>query len=80
MKGHLDRKDELGRTMSFMYITDSPNYKETLMHELELANLSLSTSSQSCLTRKRRLPVLQKAIIAIVVFAVLAFVIYSLKR
>lgn len=80
MKGHLDMKDELGRTMGFMYITDSPNYKEALMHELELANLSLSTSSQSCLTRKRRLPVLQKAIIAIVVFAVLAFVIYSLKR
>ena len=25
MKGHLDRKDELGRTMSFMYITDSTN-------------------------------------------------------
>jgi hypothetical protein len=80
MKGHLDRKDELGRTMSFMYITDSTNYKEALMRELELANLSLSTSSQSCLTKKERLTALQTALITIVVFAVIAFIIYSLKR
>ena len=79
MKGNLDAKDELGRTMSFMYITDLPNPKEALKHDLELAGLGLASSSENCLNRNSRLTTFQIALISIAILTIVTLIIYSLS-
>ncbi len=79
MKGNLDAKDELGRTMSFMYITDLPNPKEALKHDLERAGLGLASSSENCLNRTSRLATFQIALISIAILIIVTLIIYSLS-
>ena len=79
MKGNLDAKDELGRTMSFMYITDLPNPKEALKHDLERAGLGLASSSENCLNRPSRLATFQIALISIAILIIVTLIIYSLS-
>ena len=79
MKGNLDAKDELGRTMSFMYITDLPNPKEALKHDLERAGLGLASSSENCLNRNSQLTTSQIALISIAILTIVTLIIYSLS-
>ena len=79
MKGNLEMKDELGRTMSFMYLTDLPNPKDALKNELENAGISLSASSEKCLLKQGRLTAGQIMLLSFAVLIIVAFIVYSLK-
>ena len=79
MKGNLDARDELGRTMSFMYITDLPNPKEALKHDLERVGLGLASSSENCLNGNSRLTTFQIALISIAILTIVTLIIYSLS-
>lgn len=77
MKGSLDAKDELGRTLSFMYITDLPNPKEALQSDLERNCLRLTSSSENCLNRESRLTIFQIALISIAILTIVTLIIYT---
>ena len=65
--------------MSFMYITDLPNPKEILKHDLERAGLGLASSSENCLNRNSQLTTFQIALISIAILTIVTLIIYSLS-
>lgn len=52
LKGFLNSNDNLGRMMSFIYITDNKDYRASCITELRAAGLAMSKETENCLSEK----------------------------
>ncbi len=73
LKGYLDMKDNVGRTMSFIYVTDSEDYESSCVAELKAAGLEMSAQTVVCLFDKKRIMFPPKWLV-IVLLAILSII------
>lgn len=52
LKGFLNSNDNIGRIMSFLYITDNMDYRSSCITELHAAGLAMSKETENCLYDK----------------------------
>ncbi|MDO4189697.1 MAG: hypothetical protein Q4D29_11995 [Lachnospiraceae bacterium] len=48
VKGYFDARDEKGRLMSFMFMSDETNGRSALMRELEIIGYTMTTETRKC--------------------------------
>lgn len=65
IKGLLNSKDNIGRTMSFLYVTDNKDYKSSCIAELKAAEVEISDETKNCLYNKCNSDVRKKHFITI---------------
>lgn len=53
IKGNFDAKDELDRTMGFMFVADKHKWKSELKKTLEVTGYSLDPETERCITKKK---------------------------
>ena len=71
LKGYLDQKDNVGRTMSFIYVTDNEDYDSSCVAELKAAGLEMSAKTVVCLQDRKRI-VFQHKWIVMTILAILS--------
>ena len=77
MRIYLDMKDNVGRTMSFIYVTDSEDYESSCVAELKAAGLEMSAQTVVCLLDKKRI-MFQPKWLVIVLLAILSIIFITL--
>ncbi|MCQ2114259.1 MAG: hypothetical protein MJY52_04260 [Bacteroidaceae bacterium] len=78
-KGHLNERDELGRILSFMFLTDDSNYKSALDKELKTIGYELDENSTLCLQGKkvRKKHSYKKLILLLLIIFALTLILYK---
>ncbi len=72
VKGCLDARDEKGRIMSFLFISDEKNGKDALMNELNVLGYKMQPATETCVNKKAsQLPNWALIALAIALFAVI---------
>lgn len=76
LKGFLNSKDNIGRTMSFLYLTNNKDYKSACVAEISTAGLIMSEETKKCLYNQKRNRL--TIICIIIIFVILLFSIVHL--
>lgn len=76
MKGSFSQQDELGRPISFMFVSDEQDYESALFRELNNIGFTLADSTKSCLNDKKNKNRIKCILSVIVVSVLLAGICY----
>ena len=78
IKGNFKEKDERGRQLAFLFISDAPNGKEALINILKVINQEVNEKTESCLASQKS-PVFNAILLSFIGLVILGFIIYLVK-
>ena len=78
IKGNFEEKDERGRHLSFLFISDAPNGKEALINTLKAINQEVNEKTESCLSSQKS-SVFNAILLSFIGLVILGFIIYLVK-